>query len=405
MAASSHSSDRCWKKRWTANKMAASSSPWSPPTDDYKTRWSTPADGKQDRRRKHPPSKTNFKLTLTLAILADKMAKTPRWPPGSGCRLHLRQLALFYTTAGGPVRGTTDERTTSHGPGSTPAETAAKRIRYVTGVVEYENEIAVGVRIHKASDISQRAYCPSLVARAGDVAILLRWQPAKIDMARHYKRKTQRQSWNEDNMKKSLETVAAGMGKRTVAGQFGVPVMTLKRRAFDNNINATSYLKILGCKRPVFTPQQEEELVSYMLAMENRKHGCCFDYQLAERNGIVHNFSHQNKAAWKDQLRGFRLRHPHLSLRLPESTSVARPMGFDKPVVTKLFTLLKEEYKNYNYRPHWIFNVDETSLSNARFTNYTKNLNVIISHPTHRINYNLLMFELSKPSVTTMTND
>ncbi|KAJ8882671.1 hypothetical protein PR048_014483 [Dryococelus australis] len=57
---------------------------------------------------------------------------------------------------------------------------------------------------------------------------------------------TQRQSWNEDNMKKALEAVAAGLGKKTAARQFGVPVMTLKRRAFGKNISATSHLKILG---------------------------------------------------------------------------------------------------------------------------------------------------------------
>ncbi|KAJ8879546.1 hypothetical protein PR048_020154 [Dryococelus australis] len=47
-------------------------------------------------------------------------------------------------------------------------------------------------------------------------------------MARHYKRKMQRQSWNEDNMKKALEAVTAGMGKKKIARQFDIPVMTLK---------------------------------------------------------------------------------------------------------------------------------------------------------------------------------
>ncbi|KAJ8872885.1 hypothetical protein PR048_026501 [Dryococelus australis] len=115
---------------------------------------------------------------------------------------------------------------------------------------------------------------------------------------RQYKLKTQRQSWNEDNMEKAPEAVAAGMGKKTAVQQFGVPVMTLKRRAFSTNINATSHLKILGSN------------------------------QLADRNGIAHNYSHQNKAAGKDWLRDFRLRHPQMPLRLPEYTSVDRAMRF-----------------------------------------------------------------------------
>ncbi|KAJ8898320.1 hypothetical protein PR048_003680 [Dryococelus australis] len=59
-------------------------------------------------------------------------------------------------------------------------------------------------------------------------------------MARHYKRKTQRQSWNEDNMKKALEAVSVGMGKKTAARQFGIPVMTLKRRAFVKTTDENS---------------------------------------------------------------------------------------------------------------------------------------------------------------------
>ncbi|KAJ8871670.1 hypothetical protein PR048_027997 [Dryococelus australis] len=117
-------------------------------------------------------------------------------------------------------------------------------------------------------------------------------------------------------MKKALEAVVAGM---------------VRRQQHDN---------LAFLKRPVFTPQLEEELVSYMLAMKNRMYGLttldarCLAYQLAERNGIAHNYPNQNKAAGKDCLRVFRLRHPQLSIRFPESTSVAREMEFNKPVVT-----------------------------------------------------------------------
>ncbi|KAJ8868587.1 hypothetical protein PR048_030125 [Dryococelus australis] len=168
-------------------------------------------------------------------------------------------------------------------------------------------------------------------------------------MARHYKRKTQRQSWNEDNMKKALEAVAAGIGKDSAVRQFGIPVMTLKRWAFGKNINATSHVKIIGMENRMYS----------LTTLDAR----CLACQFAECTGTAHNFSHQNKAAGKDWHRGFRIRHSQLHLRLPESTSVARAMGFNKPVVTKFFTLLKEEYKKYNYPPHRIFNVDETSLT------------------------------------------
>ncbi|KAJ8869955.1 hypothetical protein PR048_028966 [Dryococelus australis] len=158
-------------------------------------------------------------------------------------------------------------------------------------------------------------------------------------MARHYKRKTQRQSWNEDNMKKALEAVTSGMGKKTAARQFSVP-----------NINATSHLKILGSKRPVFAPQQEEELVSYMLAMENRI--------LLSIMALLAPFLTRIKMQGKTDF-GVSAYDTHNCL---SDCPIARVMGFNKSVVTKLFSLLKEEYSKYNYPPHRIFNVDETSL-------------------------------------------
>jgi hypothetical protein len=62
-------------------------------------------------------------------------------------------------------------------------------------------------------------------------------------------------------------------------------------------------------------------------------------------------------------LTGFRKRHPQLSLRSPESTSAARARAFNRPVVTKFFTLLKTIYDKIQFPAHRIFNIDETSLS------------------------------------------
>jgi hypothetical protein len=128
--------------------------------------------------------------------------------------------------------------------------------------------------------------------------------------------------------------------------------------------------KILGSRKTVFSAEQEEELVNYILDMEVRMYGLTthdvrsLAYQLAERNGIAnHPFSLENKIAGRDWLFGFQKRHPGLSLRVPEATSVARAKAFNKPVVSKFFDLLKAEYQKHNYPAHRIYNVDETSLS------------------------------------------
>ncbi|KAJ8879300.1 hypothetical protein PR048_019908 [Dryococelus australis] len=160
----------------------------------------------------------------------------------------------------------------------------------------------------------------------------------EIDMARHY-------------------NCSSWYGKKTAARQFDVRVISLKRRVFGKNINANSHLKNLGKK----------ELVSYILALENRMYGLttldtrCFSYQLAERNGIAHNFPTRIKLQGKTGF-GVSAYNTHNCL---SDCPISLAMGFNKPVVTKFFALLREEYNYYNNPPHRIFNVYETSLNNV----------------------------------------
>lgn len=78
----------------------------------------------------------------------------------------------------------------------------------------------------------------------------------------------------------------------------------------------------------VFTEEQEEQLVAHILDVESRMYGLTnkdvrsIAYQLAVRNGIKHPFSDELQLAGKDWLAGFRRRHPELTLRSPEATSV-----------------------------------------------------------------------------------
>ncbi|XP_050301512.1 uncharacterized protein LOC126739756 [Anthonomus grandis grandis] len=188
-------------------------------------------------------------------------------------------------------------------------------------------------------------------------------------MPRTYKRITNRQNWDAEHMKNAIAEVKQGMPVKTAARIFNVPRMSLKRRVMDKNSVAKLEIKSLGSCHPVFSPEQEQELVTHILDFESRMYGLTtrnlrqLAYQLAEKNKIPHKFSHVEKAAGKDWLSGFRRRHPEISLRCSEATSAARARAFNKPVVTKFFNLLKEIYSKNNYAPHRIFNVDETSIS------------------------------------------
>ncbi|KAL9697290.1 hypothetical protein quinque_000731 [Culex quinquefasciatus] len=97
----------------------------------------------------------------------------------------------------------------------------------------------------------------------------------------------------------------------------------------------------LGRFKPVFTAQQERELVDYILAMEVTLYGVTslemrsLAYQLATINRIDHPFDNGTELAGKDWLYGFRMRHPELSLRAPGSNLCSpspRPSAED-PVI------------------------------------------------------------------------
>lgn len=70
-----------------------------------------------------------------------------------------------------------------------------------------------------------------------------------------------------------------------------------------------------------------------------------------------------------DWVAGFRMRNPNLSLRKPESTSLARAQSFNKPYFDKFSEILKEVQDKHFYPPHRVFNVDETGLTTVQSKN------------------------------------
>jgi hypothetical protein len=59
----------------------------------------------------------------------------------------------------------------------------------------------------------------------------------------------------------------------------------------------------------------------------------------------------------------FMRRHPELSLRTSESTSLQRAVGFNRPQVDRFFDKLEELQKKHSFPPGRIFNADETGVS------------------------------------------
>lgn len=113
----------------------------------------------------------------------------------------------------------------------------------------------------------------------------------------------------------------------------------------------------------------EKELVKYCLIMEEKYFGLrasdikLLAYQLAIQNNIPHPFSNDTTMAGKKWLKNFLERHPILSFRKPESTSLARVKGFTKEHVESFYNILENELTKVNFNPCKVFNVDETGIS------------------------------------------
>lgn len=192
-------------------------------------------------------------------------------------------------------------------------------------------------------------------------------------MVGKYVRKTNRQSWDSDAMRRAIEAVQnQQMGWLKAAKTFNVPFTTLRRRATDANKRIKHSSKGLGRFHTTFTQEQEQQLVDHIKTLEKRLFGITCNelrtlvYDWVEANNIDHRFNKTSKQAGWDWIRGFRLRHPDLSLRKPENTSLARAMAFNKPVIAQFFKILQEIVDRYNITPDRMYNVDETGISTVQ---------------------------------------
>lgn len=114
-------------------------------------------------------------------------------------------------------------------------------------------------------------------------------------------------------------------------------------------------------------PEVEEDLVRHVLQLEKMFYGLTrqglmkLAYEIAEKNKLKTRFNQETKSAGKEWYTGFIKRHPILSLRTPEATSLARAAGFNKTVVHAFFDIFETIIQENKITPDRLFNADETS--------------------------------------------
>ena len=183
-------------------------------------------------------------------------------------------------------------------------------------------------------------------------------------MPKKRERTTSKAAWKIETMEEALKSVASGMSIRKAALKYDIPFSTIKDRVKAGKCYAPS----MG-KKCVFTPEQEAEIERHILLLAKLFFGISpielrrLAFEFAERNGLKHNFSQTNRLAGKDWYYGFVKRHPTISLRKPEATSVNRVRAFNKEEVQRFYANVSSVLTNHKIPPTRIYNVDETGVT------------------------------------------
>lgn len=145
--------------------------------------------------------------------------------------------------------------------------------------------------------------------------------------------------------------------------------------------------------RQIFTDNEELLLKEYLLTSSNINFGLtycqtrklAYEYAVLLKRPCPKSWIENSKAGI-DWMKLYIHRHPDLSIRKPENTSLARALSFNKTNVSEFFTNYKNLMIRYKFQPSRIFNLDETgittvvpapSVSLIIFTLQKININVI----------------------------
>ena len=188
---------------------------------------------------------------------------------------------------------------------------------------------------------------------------------------RHHARKTNRAAYSKQQMQLAVAAVMeSGVSVRESARTHEVNYKTLGRYVKLKQLNGD--IPHVGYKtvRQVFTVDMEEQLVDYVKKAAQIYHGLTpknireLAFKLAQSNNLKMPPTWVNQQiAGVDWFAGFMKRHPTLSVREPEPTSLARMTNFNRANVNLFFDNLSEVMsRGAGFGPQSIYNVDETGI-------------------------------------------
>ena len=199
---------------------------------------------------------------------------------------------------------------------------------------------------------------------------------------RHRKDTSKKGGWNPEDMERAInEVLKNNMPVRTAAATFSIDRSTLKRRLeivrkgepLKTSSYSTSSMK-------VFTNEEELQLEMYCIEASKMGYGLstaklrslAYEYAVKLDKRFPHtrqgrpNPWLERKEAGLDWQRAFLRRHPDLSIRKPEATSIGRMSAFNKHNVELFYENLRSILVENEYEAHQIWNVDETGITTVQ---------------------------------------
>lgn len=192
-------------------------------------------------------------------------------------------------------------------------------------------------------------------------------------MPRQYIRKTNNGLVPEDVLRAAADRILKGETANAVAKDTGIPRTSLRRKVAQLKDNKDAEIATNYSKSQIFSKTEEKELADYLEKCSKMFYGLTtratkeLAYEMAVLNHMKVPASwEESKRAGKEWLLGFLRRHPELSIRQPEATSLARATAFNKHNIDQFFDLLQNTYETLHVEGRQIFNLDETGFTTVQ---------------------------------------
>lgn len=171
------------------------------------------------------------------------------------------------------------------------------------------------------------------------------------------------------------DVVENQMTLMSASKKHGVSKSALQRKVkkfkLANEENTFEFGRSHGFKL-IFTSREEQLLSEYIIEACEMCYGLTLlnTRELAYKYAITNNKTvprgwHEKKRAGVEWMNNFRKRHPMLSLRKPEGTSLGRATSFNKHNVATFFNNLRNVITKHNIQANQIYNCDETGVTNV----------------------------------------